>query len=210
MNKKVTGIIVGVTLVAIIGAGGVYIKSQNDYYAVQPPAIVQQEEQQSSKVQLPEQDNSIVENIEIEDDGSVTAIVDGEAFAADPVEEDTRTAEEATYDLGKEIGLSDEEIAEALGKPIPDSRVEEPNTGTPSTSTPENPPAQNNNSSGQQNTQAPDTTPSDGKNNKFDEAGNPLWTGEDPFADAKGGGGVDEIINGDGTVPEEDKGIKFD
>lgn len=210
MNKKLTGIVIGITLVAIIGASGAYIYSQNrDIEVIDNPPVILQED-----IELPEKDNTEVENIQIEDDGSMTAIIDGEAFAADPVEEDNKTVEESTYDLGKELGLSDEEIAEAIGQDIPDNRVETPSTETPSTSTPENPLAQNNNSNGQQNTETPDPKPSNGENDiksgDTDETGNKVWTPPEGFIAPGDTSDVDMVEGpGDGTIGPGGENIHF-
>ena len=203
MNKKIAGAIVAVTVVGIMVAGGIYMYNQNNVVD-EPPSSIQQE------VELPEQDNKQVDKIQIdEEDGSVTAIVDGEAFAAESStpEEGTKTDEESIYDLGKEMGLSDE----AINSVLEEDKTEEPSkpAETPQTSKP----SDNTSSKPETNTPPANTKPSTGGNgtssDKVDENGNTVWQGEDPFKDTQGFGGTDEIIDGDGTVPEGDKGIKF-
>lgn len=216
MNKKVAGAVIAITAVALIGAGAVYILNQDDYIVEQPPVV----QEEVVDVQVPENDTSIIENIEIDEEGNVTAIVDGEAFAADSVE-DTRTDEEAAYDLGKELGLTDEEIAEVLGKPIPDSRVEtNTNDNVEDNNNGQQEAVENNNVAEPENNQAVDNsnneisnsegnlTPGlkENKNNESSE-GN-VWTGEDPFSDVNNY--VPEV-EGTGEVieHESDDHIKF-
>lgn len=201
MNKKIAGAIVAVTVVGVIVAGGVFMYNQNNIVDT-PPSSVQQE------VELPEEDNKQVDKIQIdEEDGSVTAIVDGEAFAGESStpEEEAQTPDESTYDLGKEMGLSDEAINSVLEEDKADTSKEETSkpTQTPPTSKPETvtPPP----SSTKPSTDGDNTAPSD----KTDENGNKVWQGEDPFKDVNNNTGETEIIDGDGTVPEGDKGIKF-
>ena len=128
-KKKIIGASVTVAVVALIATGAVYLSKDWSYSVVDTPenpntevveeidTPVESGAETESEVEL--DTDQKVENIKVHEDGTVTAIVDGEAFAdgigSNDISGYTLTEEEKIiYENAKKKGLPDEVILSTI------------------------------------------------------------------------------------------------